>query len=280
MTATETPRAGARERTAALPGVLLAGAARGALTTLATVLAIVVVWTVFLRLVNVSPLVAKTPLDVWDHLVAGPDAAANRSALWPLLVRTLADAGLGFALGLIPAAAMSVLFYFSPAAEQAFLPTVTAFRAVPMVTVAPTLALVFGRGAAGTAVIGIAIVFVPALLTMLRGIRSAPRADLEVCRAFGGSRWTAFVKVALPHAVPTWFTAARITVTTSIVGALLAEWLASGAGLGGQMMRDANEFEFARLWASVVVLTTVCVAVYQFLALLEALVRARMGASR
>jgi ABC-type nitrate/sulfonate/bicarbonate transport system permease component len=178
------------------------------------------------------------------------------------------------------AATVSLVFYFSDAIEQMFVPTMTALHAIPMVAVAPILVLVFGRGSAGTAVIGAAIVFVPALLTMLQGIKSAPSTDLDMCRAFGGSTWSLFIKVALPHAIPTWFTAARITVTTSTVGALLAEWLASGAGLGGEMLRDANEFQFGRLWSSVVVLTIVCVAIYQFVALVEAVVRSRMSSAR
>jgi ABC-type nitrate/sulfonate/bicarbonate transport system permease component len=261
-------------------GAFARGTARSALTLSGTVVAIVIVWTVFLRTVNVSPLVAKSPFDVWNYLVTAQDAAAHRSAIWSLLARTLTDASLGFALGLTLAAAVSLLFYFSDTIEQMFVPTMTALHAIPMVTVAPILVLVFGRGSVGTAVIGSAIVFVPALLTMLQGIRSTPRTDLDMCNAFGGSTWTSFTKVALPHAIPTWFTAARITVTTSIVGALLAEWLASGAGLGGQMLRDANEFQFGQLWSSVVVLTIVCVAIYQFVALMEAVVRSRMNSAR
>jgi ABC-type nitrate/sulfonate/bicarbonate transport system permease component len=261
-------------------GAFARSAARSALTLSGTVVAIVIVWTVFLRTVNVSPYVAKSPVDVWNYLVTAQDAAAHRSVIWSLLARTLTDASLGFALGLALAAAVSLLFYFSDSIEQMFVPTMTALHAIPMVTVAPILVLVFGRGSIGTAVIGSAIVFVPALLTMLQGIRSAPRTDLDMCRAFGGSTWTSFTRVALPHAIPTWFTAARITVTTSIVGALLAEWLASGAGLGGEMLRDSNEFQFGRLWSSVVVLTIVCVAIYQFVALVESVVRARMNSAR
>ncbi|MFI7453795.1 ABC transporter permease [Nonomuraea sp. NPDC049714] len=254
---------------------LVRRAAGGLLVLVGTVAAVVVVWTVFLAVVDVSPFVAKTPTDVWTYLTS----AANRAAMWPLLGRTLADAGLGFAAGLGLSTAITVLFSFSGVAERMFLPALASLRAIPMVTVAPIVVLVFGREEAGTAAIGAAIVLVPALLTMLHGVRSAPAAGLDLCRAYGGTAWTAFTKVALPHAVPTWFTAARISVTTAIVGALLAQWLASGAGLGGQMMRDANEFQFDRLWASVVVLTVVCVAVYQVLALVETLVQSRLRSS-
>ncbi|MEU1985545.1 ABC transporter permease subunit [Nocardia sp. NPDC019395] len=259
-------------------------AARSAARTLATligaVLAIVIVWTVFLRVVDVSSFVAKSPGDVVTYLFTAPEAAANRSAIIADLLRTLADASYGYLLGLALAAAVSLLFYFSRTVESMFTPTVTAAHAIPMVTVAPILVLVFGRGALATAVIGAAVVVVPALLTMLHGIRATPRADLDMITAFGGSTLDVFFKVSLPHAVPTWFAAARVAVTTSVVGALLAEWLATGEGLGGQMLRAANEFQFDRLWASVVVLTVVCVAVYQVVAVAEDLVTARMSAAR
>ncbi|MGC4991518.1 ABC transporter permease [Nocardia salmonicida] len=254
--------------------------ARTLITFAGAGVAIVAVWTVFLRLVNVSPFVAKSPSDVWHYLFTESEAAANRSAITADLVRTLIDASYGFVLGMFLAAVISLVFYFSRTVESMFVPTVTAMHAVPMVTVGPILVLIFGRGALGTAVVGAAIVVVPALLTMLHGIRSTPRTDLDMITAFGGSRIATFFKVSLPHAVPTWFTAGRVAVTTSVVGALLAEWLATGEGLGGQMLRDANEFQFARLWSSVVVLTVVCVVLYQLVSVVEDAVGSRMRAAR
>lgn len=254
--------------------------ARSLLTTFGAVVAILAVWTLFIGVVDVSSYVAKSPADVWNYLFADTDAARHRADIATHLARTLLDASYGFVLGLAVAAGVSLLFYFSKTIENLFLPTVTALHAIPMVTVAPILVLIFDRGVVGTAVIGAAIVVVPALLTMLHGIRSTPRTDVEMVAAYGGSTLTAFRKVALPHAIPTWFAAARVAVTTSVVGALLAEWLATGQGLGGQMLRDANEFEFARLWSSVVVLTITCIVIYQIVGAVEAAVTTRMSAPR
>ncbi len=252
--------------------------------TLATltgaVVAIVAVWTLFIRLVDVSSFVAKSPLDVWNYLFTDAGASTHRAEIASRLVRTLTDASYGFVLGLALAASVSLLFYFSRIAESMFIPSVTVLHAIPMVTIAPILVLIFGRGAAGTAVIGAAIVFVPALLTMLQGIRSTPRADIDMVTAYGGSTLSKFWKAALPHAIPTWFTAARIAVTTSVVGALLAEWLATGLGLGGQMLKDANEFEFARLWSSVVILTITTIVSYHIVSVIESAVTAHMTAAR
>jgi len=259
---------------------LAAKGARSILAVAGAIAAIVIVWTLFLRVVNVSPFVAKSPADVWTYLFTDPEAVGNRAVIASNLLRTLIDASYGYALGLVLAATVSLLFYFSRVLESMFVPSVTALHAIPMVTVAPILVLIFGRGVLGTAVIGASIVFVPALLTMLLGIRSTPRTDVDMIVAFGGSTASAFFKVALPHAIPTWFTAARVAVTTSVVGALLAEWLATGKGLGGQMLKDANEFEFARLWASVVVLTVVCVALYQVMSIIEGIVTNRLKAAQ
>ncbi|MGV0772457.1 ABC transporter permease [Mycobacterium syngnathidarum] len=255
-------------------------AARTLVTSGGAVLAVLAVWTLFVGLADVSAYVAKSPVDVWNYLFVGGDAAAHRAGIATNLARTAVDATFGFVLGLVVAAGVSLLFYFSRTVERMFLPVVTALHAIPMVTVAPILVLIFDRGVLGTAVIGAAIVVVPALLTMLHGIRSTPRTDVEMVEAYGGTTWSAFRKVALPHAIPTWFAAARVAVTTSVVGALLAEWLATGEGLGGQMLRDANEFEFARLWASVATLTVACVIVYQIVSVIEAAVAARMSAPR
>jgi len=259
---------------------LAAKGARSILAVAGAIAAIVIVWTLFLRVVNVSPFVAKSPADVWTYLFTDPEAVGNRAVIASNLLRTLIDASYGYVLGLVLAATVSLLFYFSRVLESMFVPSVTALHAIPMVTVAPILVLIFGRGVLGTAVIGASIVFVPALLTMLLGIRSTPRTDVDMIVAFGGSTASAFFKVALPHAIPTWFTAARVAVTTSVVGALLAEWLATGKGLGGQMLKDANEFEFARLWASVVVLTVVCVALYQVMSIIEGIVTNRLEAAQ
>ncbi|MER5837092.1 ABC transporter permease [Rhodococcus qingshengii] len=254
--------------------------ARTLATLVGAVIAILTAWTLFIRLVDVSPFVAKSPTDVWNYLITDTDAAEHRAVITSNLARTLTDASYGFVLGLFLAAGVSLLFYFSATAEAMFIPSVTALHAIPMVTIAPILVLIFGRGLVGTAVIGAAIVVVPALLTMLQGIRSTPRTDVDMVVAYGGSTLSAFWKVALPHAIPTWFAAARLAVTTSIVGALLAEWLATGQGLGGQMLRDANEFEFARLWSSVVVLTVTCIVIYQIVSVIEAAVTSRMSAPR
>ena len=71
------------------------------------------------------------------------------------------------------------------------------------------------------------------------------------------------------------FTAARISVPGCIIGALLAEWLAAGTGLGHQVLKDASFFAHTHLRSSVVVLTVVSVVLYYLVEAAESVVTTR-----
>ncbi|MBA4861620.1 ABC transporter permease subunit [Streptomyces sp. PSKA54] len=257
-----------------------AGAARllRPLTNLVTTLAAVIaLWIVFLQVYELDPLVAKSPADVWRYLFEGAQAAEHRSIVASGLGRTLLDAGLGFAAGLAAAVAVGLVFVLSRSVEQALLPIAVVVRSVPLVAMTPLITLIFGRDLLGTTVISGLVVFFPALVTMTFGLRSASRQAADLCRAYGGGDWTVARKVMLPSAVPAFFASARVGVPGALIGAMLAEWLSTGKGLGYAMLQDSSTFDYDHLWASVAVLTAVSALAYNAIAAVETLALARFA---
>lgn len=241
-----------------------------------TVLIVLGLWTYAVSFTGVSPYVAKTPGQVWDYLFTAPRAGANRSSLLALLQVSLGHALVGFAAGLIVAIAGAVAFRMSPAAETAFMPLALLLRSVPLIAMTPLIILVFGLGSVwSVAVIGGIVVLFPALVTIAFGLSSASPQMLDVVSVYGGSRWTALRKVAFPGALPSLFAAVRISVPGAITGALLAEWLSTGDGIGGSINRNIPQAQFAQLWASVALVTAVSVALYMLVQFVENLVLAR-----
>lgn len=255
--------------------------ARRLLTTVvAAVVSVVLVcavWLAFLRLAGVNKLVGKGPLDVWAFLVTAPKAAENRADIAGQLVTTLGHAGTGFLAGLVGALVVAVVFVLARTVEQSLMPVAMVVRSVPLVAMTPVLVLVFGRGVLGVTVIVGIVVFFPALVTIVFGLRSAPAQATDLVRAYGGGPWTVLRTVALPSALPALFTAARISVPGAIIGALLAEWLATGTGLGYQMLKDSSTFAYAHLWSGVVVLTVTSVVLYYAVGAVESVVTRRFG---
>jgi ABC-type nitrate/sulfonate/bicarbonate transport system permease component len=243
-------------------------------------LAVVVgIWVGFLAAFDVDPLVAKSPLAVWRYLFAGTDAGEHRHVVLSALGRTLVDAGLGFVAGLAAALLVSLLFVLARAVEQAMMPVAVVLRSVPLVAMTPLLTLVFGRGLLATTVIAGIVVFFPALVTMTFGLRSTSRQTVDLCRAYGAGSWTVARKVMLPTAVPAIFASARVGLAGSLIGAMLAEWLATGKGLGEVMVQAPNTFDYDSLWAAVAAMTAVSIVAYNLIAALEAVVAPRFSLS-
>ena len=218
------------------------GALRPFVNVIVTMAAVVVLWIIFLQVYDLDPLVAKSPIDIYHYLFTGTDASTHRSLVSSGLGRTLLDAGLGFIAGLTAAVTVAVVFVLLRSVEQALLPMAVVVRSVPLVALTPLITLIFGRGLMATTVISGLIVFFPALVTMTFGLRSASRQAADLCRAYGAGGWTIARKVMLPSAVPAFFASARVGVPGALIGAMLAEWLSTGQGLGYAMLKKLKVY--------------------------------------
>jgi ABC-type nitrate/sulfonate/bicarbonate transport system permease component len=247
------------------------------LTFVLTIVTVLVLWVGVLAVFDISPYIAKGPLDVWNYLVTVPDAAANRAEIGENLAETLGDAAIGFSAGLVVALLGAMVFELSKGAEHALMPVAMLLRSVPLVAMAPVIIMIFGRDFWSVAVIGGIVVLFPALVSIAFGLKSASPQMNDVVTVYGGNAWTALHKVALPSSLPSFFAAVRISVPGAITGALLAEWLATGDGIGGSIGGYLAQAQFSALWSSVVVVTAVSLGLYNLVQIAENVVLARMG---
>jgi len=235
------------------------------------------VWEGFLRFFDINPLIGKDPGAVWEYMFTAPEAAATRTAVFDPLGVTLRDAALGFIGGMLAAGVIAIAFVLFRSVEQAFMPVAMLLRSVPLVAMTPLITLIFGRGLLGVGVIAGIVVFFPALVTIAFGLRSVPAQTRDLVVAYGGSDLTVLRKVAFPTAMPSIFAAARISVPGALIGALVAEWLATGKGTGGVILRDIGAFGYDNLWASIITLTAASVVLYTLVGLIETFALARFG---
>lgn len=236
-------------------------------------------WYLLIRSFRLDNYFAKTPLDVWRYLVSDPAAPGNRAELAAALRVTFVDAGVGYLAGTGLAVLAAIVLSALPPLERAFMPGAVFMRSIPIVAVAPLLALVFGRGLLGVTVVVSSVVFFPTLVFILAGLRSAPRAAGEVVSAFGGSHLAVVRKVRFWYSLPSLFTSARNALPAAIGGAILAEWLSTGKGAGNLLVVAYSESQFDTLWSGSVVVIAISAGCYGALGLLENAVSSRWGAS-
>ncbi len=268
-----------RERTKDLLGAL----GRSAGYTVITLVIVFAAWQALISYGGISTYVGKGPSDVWKFLFvtetgARTTAAEHRAELLPLLEQTMRDAGLGFGVGITFAAVLAMAFTLSKTVESGVMPLALLLRSVPLVAVAPVIMLITGRGTTSSvAVIATIVVLFPALASMMFGLSRASRQSLDLVHVYGGGNLTALRKVAIPGALPSFFAAARVSVPGAVTGALLAEWLSTGKGIGGSIQQYNAGAQFDKLWAAVALITIATLLLYNLVAAVETSVLARMG---
>ena len=243
----------------------------GMLGLVVGVAAVVGVWFAFLAITGVSSFIGRSPLDVLHFLTTTPPGGRPdpRGHLLGLSLTTLGDAMLGLLTGVVAALVVASLFALSPTLRNALMSAMLALRAVPMVAMAPLLVLVAGRGSASVAVIGGLVTFFPTLVGVLAALRRIPRDSADLMAAYSAGRWRTFVTVQAPVALSALVSSLRIAAPLAFTGALLAEWLATGKGLGYDMILSMTSARYDLLWTEVVIVTVLSFAVFASVGLLE-----------
>lgn len=168
-------------------------------------------------------------------------------------------------LGLLLAIAMDA----SPLAEKAFYPIIIASQTIPTTAIAPLFVLWFGYGIWSKVLVTVLITFFPITISMFDGFRSVKTEMEELLFTYGARRRDIFVKLKLPAALPYFFSAIKMAVPLSIIGAAIGEWLGSQSGLGYFSRRMMTQLDGAGVFAPIVLLSAVAMLIVGLISLLE-----------
>ena len=235
------------------------------------------IWQGAIDVFGLSPFVAKGPAQVYDFLFNSPAAASERSQLLSALAYTIRDAALGYVVGTVVAIAVALGVVLRREVAQTVMPLAIALRSVPLVAMVPILTLVLGQGLLAVTVIAGIVTFFPTLVNVCQGLRSAPATAFDMLSAYGASDFEILRKARFPYALPAIFASARIAGPGALLGAILAEWLATGQGLGNLMVTSSSTANYAMVWSSVVLITTVSILLYNAVSVVERPVVSRLG---
>lgn len=250
------------------------------LTMVLSIALILVVWQLFLEIFGIDPFIGRGPADVWDFLTTGQVGADARDQLWEASKTTLTDAGIGLLAGASVAVLCALVFNLVPSTEATFMPMAIVLRSVPLVAMTPLIILIFGRGLLGVTVIAGLVTFFPVLVNVSLALRSAPKAAIDLCHAYGADATTTLRKVQIPTALPALFASLRIAAPLALVGALLAEWLSTGHGLGYLMLQAGSLSNYNLLWSCTALVTIYSIVAYSLIAAVEKIAMAKYGEVR
>src|SRR5579884_973032 len=171
---------------------------------------------------------------------------AHSGELWANLRISLARILVGFALGALPGVALGIL--------MGLLPWVRAVYPVPKSAILPLIMLIFGIGELSKWVFIAVGVFFPVLINSMAGVLTIDRIYLDVGRNYGARGLNFLLTIALPGALPVVFAGIKLGFGLALILVVIAEIVASHAGLGFLIWNAWQIFDVEKLYTGLILI--------------------------
>jgi NitT/TauT family transport system permease protein len=247
-----------------------------------------------LRWAALPGLVGLAALGIWEgavrlsgvppYVLPGPAAIARAlrddwALLWPSALATLRIALLALLVAVASGGLLAVLFAQSRALERALFPWAVVLQVTPVVAVAPLILIWVEDVTAALLVCASIVAFFPVLSNTALGLRSADRNLVELFRLYGATRGQALLLLLLPSALPFFLAGLRVAGGLSLIGAVVAEFVAgaggAGSGLAFRILEAGYQLRIPRMFAALALISALGIGIFAALGLVQHLLLRR-----
>ena len=122
------------------------------------------------------------------------------------------------------------------------------------VAIAPLLIIWLGVGATSKIVIAALIGVFALVIELVHGLKSIDTEMIDLGHVLQGNRWRMFVKIRLPHALPSLFAGMKVSISLCLIGTIVGEFVASQHGLGHMIMVAQGQFDTPAIFVALALL--------------------------
>lgn len=204
-----------------------------------------------------------SPLDVIKAFIADFDILMSHSVI------TLQEALYGLSIGTALAFVIAVLMDRFDFLYKALYPILVITQTIPTIAIAPLLVLWMGFSMAPKITLVVLTTFFPITISLLDGFKSADKDSINLIKSMGGGNFKIFRYIKLPHATEQFFSGLKVSASYSVVGAVISEWLGGFEGLGVYMTRVKKAYAFDKMFAVIILVSLVSLALMGVVSLLK-----------
>jgi NitT/TauT family transport system permease protein len=230
---------------------------------LASVLGFFLLWQALVMFFHIPAWLLPSPVGIWiefinhAHLLGRHFLATAEGAIGGLVIGSLA--------GLF----LAIVMAHSRFLERALMPLIVIDQSIPKMALAPIFVIWFGAGLTTRIVIAMVVSFFPMVVNSLRGLTSVDHRVNDLMTTIAASRWQILTKVQLPNAVPFIFSALKVAVPLSIIGAVIAEFMQSDSGLGYLVLVAVGNVDTPMVFVAVLLMATLSLGLFAVLSAIE-----------
>jgi len=225
----------------------------------------IALWEIVIKILDVPTyiwappsLIAQTIQENFGELIGHAGVTLKET-----LVGFLSAVALGLGFGL--------LLHFSTWSKRSLYPLLIASQSIPTVVLAPVFVLVLGFGLWPKVAVVTLFCFFPIVVGTIDGLSSVDREYIRMMLTLDATRMGIFRRVEFPSALPQIFTGTRVAATYAAIGAVFGEWAGSESGLGWQMLQAKGRLDTPLVFADIVFITAMALALFGAVTLVERL---------
>ncbi len=221
---------------------------------------VLALWQALVTALDVPVYLVPSPLVVAQTLVA--DRVLLLGSLWVTLKITFA----AFAIAVLGGTGLAFVFVQSRWIERSLFPYAVLLQVTPVVAIAPLVIIWVKDTALALTLCASIVAIFPVIANTTLGLRSVNAGLADLFRMNKATRWQTLVRLRIPSALPFFFGGLRISSGLSLIGAVVAEFVAgtggSGAGLAYQILISGFQLNIPRLFAALLLITATGVVLF------------------
>ena len=187
---------------------------------------LLVLWQIIAMVINAA-YILPSPVQIAQKIW---DLKANLFLVQ--LPATMSVTAVGLGISIVLGLLLAVIMDADEKIENALYPIIIASQTIPTTAIAPLFVLWFGYSIWSKVLVTILITFFPITITVFDGLKSTSREMEELLITCGADKKDIFFKLKVPQTLPYFFSAIKMAIPLSIIGAAIAEWLGAQSGLG------------------------------------------------
>lgn len=196
---------------------------------------------------------------------------------WSILIGSLGITVMitfsALAMAIVGGVGIAVLFAQSKWIEMSFFPYAVILQVTPIIVVAPLIFIYVDSKFVGLLICAWIVAFFPILSNTTMGLKSADHNLTDMMKLYGATRWQTLRYLRLPAALPYFLGGLKVAGGLSLIGAIVAEFVAGtggvGSGLAFRILEASYRLNIPRMFAAIFLISVTGVLIFMFMSFLS-----------
>ena len=224
---------------------------------------LLIIWQIGILIFDTPNWMLPSPVAIFQEIIDSKNILFKHSLV------TLNESFWGLLLAIILGVIFGIIIFSFKTAERSVYPLIIASQTIPIIAIAPLLLIWIGPGILSKIIVVVLISFFPVVVNLIDGFKNADKDYEKMLKTFNASKIQILLKIHFPFALPYLLSGIKIASVSSIIGAVIGEWVGSTEGLGWLIKVSSPQFLTERMFASIVILSFMAIILFSLSWLFE-----------